>query len=253
MRSGNGWHESACSREITIEAADGQKLASVIIGRTSATMTFDPLGGTYVRVPGDARAWLVRGNVALPPSALDWIERQVVHVPGPDIKALQIFEGGQMVLNVEKEIDEGQVQRYQLVPRDEKMQAVDSAVKQVQSGIVSLNFEDVLPAAAIKFPDGARRMTFTTFDGMTLTVDTTEQDGKMWARFAASAAPNADGAARAQQIAAATQGWVFQIPAYKLTAFNRPIVELTEAKGAPDQFMRGGPGGAMPPLPGLGR
>ena len=125
---------TARGREVTVYAADGEKLASVIIGRSSNTMTFDPLGGTYVRVPGERRSWLARGNVALPPSALDWMERQIVHVPGPDISHLQIFENGQLALNTEKVTDEGGVQRYMLTPPDEKVQAVDSAVKQVEIG-----------------------------------------------------------------------------------------------------------------------
>lgn len=245
----------ARGREVTIYATDGELLASVIIGRSSSTMSFDPLGGTYLRVPGERRSWLARGNVALPPSALDWMERQIVHVPGPDISHLQIYEGGQLVLNTEKITDDSGVQRYVLTPADDKLQAVDSAVKQVASAIVSLNFEDVLPGNAIKFPENPRRMVFKTFDGMTLQVDQVEQDGKLWVRFNTSAAPNAAGAERARQIAAATQGWVFQMPGYKLQAFNRPLAELTEPKGTQPGAIPGLGGNQLPAgaIPGTGR
>ena len=46
-------------------------------------------------------------------------------------------------------------------------------------------------------------MVFKTFDGMTLTTDQVEQDGKVWVKFTATAAPNAAGAERAVDIAAA--------------------------------------------------
>ncbi len=243
--------ELARSRELIVEAADGTVLASVVLGRTSGTMTFDPLGGMYVRVPGDARAWLVRGTVALPPSAVDWMERQIVHVPGPDIKTLQIKENGQLVLNTEKETDQSGVSRYQLVPRDEKIQAADSAVKQVASSVVSLQFEDLRPASMLQFPNNPRELIFTTFDGMTLSAEVAEIQGKTWARFKATAAPNAAGAERARQISAATDGWLFQMPGFKAPAFNRPVAELTENKvttptpGAPGTI-------GLPPIPGLG-
>jgi hypothetical protein len=240
---------AARSREIVIETADGTVLASAVLGRGSNTMTFDPLGGMYLRVPGDARAWLVRGNVALPPSVVDWMERQIVHVPGPDIKTLQIKENGQLVLNTEKETDSMGVVRYQLVPRDEKIQAADSAVKQVASAIVSLQFEDLRPGAMIEFPSNPREIVFTTFDGMTLTAEVAAVEGKTWARFKATAAPNAAGAERARQIALATDGWVFLMPGFKVPAFTRVVAELTESKTpAPGQ----GAQPALPPIPGLG-
>ncbi|MBM3507662.1 MAG: DUF4340 domain-containing protein [Alphaproteobacteria bacterium] len=248
--------EMARSRELIIEAADGTLLASVVLGRASNTMTFDPLGGMYVRVPGNPRAWLVRGTVALPPSAVDWMERQIVHVPGPDIKTLQIKENGQIVLNTEKETDQSGVVRYQLVPRDERIQAADSAVKQVASAIVSLQFEDVRPGSMLQFPDNARELIFTTFGGMTLTAQVADIDGKTWARFKATAAPGAADTERTRQIAAATDGWLFQMPGFKVPAFTRAIAELTEPKQQPGQGP-GLPGGmGLPPnlLPGgIGR
>ena len=243
--------DQARSRQLIVELADGTILASVVLGRTSGTMTFDPLGGMYVRVPGDPRAWLVRGTVALPPSATDWMERQIVHVPGPDIKTLQIKENGQVVLNTEKETDQSGVSRYQLVPRDEKVQAVDSAVKQVASAIVSLQFEDLRPTSMLQFPNNPRELIFTTFDGMTLSAEVAEIEGKTWARFKATAAPGAAGAERARMIAAATDGWMFLMPGFKAPAFNRPVAELTESK-----VTTPAPGAAgtigLPPIPGLG-
>lgn len=239
--------EGARSRELIIEAADGERLAAVVIGRTSRTMNFDPLGGTYVRVPGEARAWLARGTVVLPPSAVDWMERQIVHIPGPDIAALQIKEGGIVVLNTEKEVDPNGVSRYQLLPRDEKIQAADSAVKQVASAVVSLQFDDVRPAADIALPAGSRELVFTTFDGLILTATVAEVDGKTWVRFQTALKPGATGAVRAQQIQAATSGWVFVLPSFKLPAFTRLLAELTEPKAAPLAAPQ------LPNLPGLGR
>ncbi|MSP20218.1 MAG: DUF4340 domain-containing protein [Alphaproteobacteria bacterium] len=238
---------AARSREVIIEGPNGVRLAAVVLGRASGTMQFDPLGGMYLRVPGEARSWLVRGTVVLPPSATDWMERQIVHVPGPDIKAIQVKEKGQLVLNTEKEVDPNGVSRYQLVPRDEKTQAADSAVKQVATAIVSLQFDDVRPASMVQWPEGSRELIFATFDGLILSAEVAEIDGRTWARFKASAAPGATGTARVKQIADATTGWVFQMPTFKAPAFNRLLAELTETKAAPTT----GPGAGAGGVPGV--
>lgn len=234
---------NARSRQMTFENAAGQKLAAVVVGRASSTMIFDPLGGTYVRVPGEARSWLVRGTVALPPTTLDWMNRQIIHVPGPEVNAIQIREGGKVVFDSLKSIDENGVARYQLVPKEDKIQAADSAVKQVASGIVSLNFDDVKPAAAVKFPDNARELTFTAGDGMVLKATVATIDALVWAKFDITMTAGKAETERAKTARESTAGWAFALPSFKSGAFLRPLEELREAIPDPNAV------GAFPGLP----
>lgn len=240
--------EGATSRELVLETADGTVLAALILGRLSQVMQFDPLGGTYIREIGEATSWLARGTVVLPPTALDLMNRQVVHVPGPDLRELQIWEAGESVLHAEKLEDEYGVMRYVLVPVSEEIRAADSVVKQLASGIVSFNFKDVVPASEIEFPEEGRQIAFRTFKGMELTVRIAEvTDEEAWVTFDVAAEEGAEDAERTARIRAATEGWAFLLPSHKRTTLTRDIETLTEPIPDPDAEV----GPALPPGFGL--
>ena len=248
--------EDSNSREIVLETADGEELAAIILGRVSSTMQFDPLGGMYVREPGNPRSWLVRGTVALPPTAAEWMVQQVIHIPGPDIQKVAIREGGETNLTAVKQ-DEGEgLTRYHMFPEIEGMRAVDSAWKQVASGAVSVVFENVRVASEIAGAEPTRVVEYTTSDGMTVVVTTYAIDEVNWVTFSASAEAGSEGVERADGINALAAGWAYQLPGYKLRAIHRDVADLTEP--VPEEAPAGGipglpPGVTLPPgvpLPG---
>jgi len=246
--------EGAASRELVMTTADGTVLAAVIIGRMSDVMRFDPLGGTYIREVGESQSWLVRGNIALPPTPLDLMRRQVVHIPGPHIRELEIFEGGESVLHVEKFKDDADVMRYSLIPPNEEIRAADGAVKQLASAVVSFNFEDVVLASEIDFPAEARQIAFRTFKGMEVTVRVTEvADKEAWVVFDVVVEEGAEDAERAAKIRTATEGWAFLLPTHKRSTITRDLATLTEPIPDPDALVAPGLPAGMG-LPGaLGR
>ena len=240
--------ENARSRELVLEAG-GDVLAAVIIGRAGETMRFDPLGGTYVREIDEPQSWLARGTVPLPPTPLDLMERQVVHVPGPDIREIQIWEGGASVLHAEKLEDDMGVLRYHLIPPSDTDRAVDAAVKQLAAGVVSLRFDDVAPADGIEFPEDGRQVVFRTYDGMELQVRLADQgeadEAETWVTFVATADETAEDAERARTITDAAEGWAFLLASHKRAALTRPVADLIEP--IPEQDEEGAPGLQLPP------
>ena len=250
--------EDGRSREVILEAG-GDVLAAVIVGRPGEIMRFDPLGGIYLREIGEDQAWLARGTIPLPPTPLDLMERQVVHVPGPDIREIQIWEGDESVLHAEKLADDAGVLRYVLMPPSDTVRAIDGLVKQLAAGVVSLRFEDVLPADGIEFPEGAREVAFHTYDGMELRVRVTlrgeEGEEQAWATFAATADEGAEDAERAQTINEATNGWAFRLASHKRAALTRAAADLIEPIPEPGEVAPGPvlPGGLGLPVGPLGR
>jgi hypothetical protein len=235
--------ENSFSREVTLETADGEELAAIILGRVSNTMQFDPLGGMYVRKPGNPRTWLVRGTVALPPTAAEWMIQQVMHIPGPDIQKVVIHEGAETLIAAKQE-DEDLI-RYHMVPEVEGMRAVDSAWKQVASGAVSVVFENVVPIGEIAGVEPTRQVEYTTSDGMMVKLTTFTVDEVVWVTFSASAEPGSEGVARADTINAVAAEWAYQLPGYKLRAIHRDVADLTEP--IPEEAPPGVPG--FPGLP----
>lgn len=246
--------ERGDSRELVFETSDGTVLAAVIIGRPSKTMQFDPLGGTYIREIGDSLSWLARGTVVLPPRPMDLTKRQIVHVPGPDIREIQIWEDGKEVLHAQKLEDDAGVLRYTLIPSDTKIRAADSAVKQLASGIVSFRFDDVVPVENIEIPAGSRTMEFHTYKGMKLSLTIVEvDDSEAWITFNAEAEAGSEDTERAAEIQAATNGWAFLVPSHKRRTLTREAVSLIEnipdpnapAPALPPGLNLPGPGGAL--------
>jgi len=243
--------EISSSREVILETADGEELATIILGRVSNTMQFDPLGGMYVREPGNPQTWLVRGTVALPPTAAEWMVQQVIHIPGPDIQKVVIHEGAEIVLTaVKQQADEG-LTRYHMVPEIEGMRAVDSAWKQVASGVVSVMFENVVPIGEIAGFEPTREVEYTTSDGMTVKLETFTVDDIVWVTISASAELGSEGVARADGINAVAAGWAYQLPGYKLRAIHRDVADLTEVDAEPAPPVIPGLPGGIPLPPGL--
>ena len=247
--------ENSYSREVILETADGEELAAIILGRVSNTMQFDPLGGMYVREPGNPRTWLVRGTVALPPTAAEWMVQQVIHIPGPDIQKVVIREGAETLIAIKQEDDD--LIRYHMVPEVEGMRAVDSAWKQVASGAVSVVFNNVAPIGEIAGVEPTRQVEYTTSDGMTVKLTTFTVDEVVWVTFSASAEPGSEGAARADGINAVAAEWAYELPGYKLRAIHRDVADLTEVipeeappgvPGFPGGFQLA-PGAQLPPGP----
>ena len=225
-------------------AADGEVLANVIIGKASSSIGFNPLGGTFVREPDEAQAWLAEGQVTIPPYLSDWFD-PVVHIPGPDIRRITILEGDAVVFDAEKtDIQTGDYELVSLDPkytREEGLVAEDNAIKRVATGVVSTTFENVRPESDLARAPDARTVRFVTANQLQLEVRLGEINGETWVAYTATAPAGSEGEALAQQISDRTQGFAFKLPPYRTEPLLQPVSDLVEK-----------PGGEQPPMPGLG-
>jgi hypothetical protein len=236
--------EDAASSLLAVEDANGGELASLIVGKISNSIGFNPLGGTFVRAPGDNQVWLAEGRVGIPLTFTDWFQ-QIVHVSGPDLRRVTIREGGEVVFEAAKvDLTLG---RYELVsvanPGIEgEIIASDTNVKQMGQGVVSTTFDQARAASDVAFADTDRIITFETAKSLTLTVQIHEQDGVPWVKYTASAPEGSEGAAQAAQITQRTNGWAFKLPAYRIQPLRLAVASLVEPKPAADAAQQGGGG-----------
>jgi hypothetical protein len=237
--------EDAASSYLSAENAAGEQIASLVVGKVSNSIGFNPLGGTFVRKPDEEQVWLAEGRVGIPITFTDWFQ-QIVHVSGPDLRKITIREGGEVVFEAAKvDLTLG---RYELIsvknPGIEgDIIASDTNVKQLGQGVVSTTFDQAAAAADIAFADTDRIITFETAKQLTLTVQLHEQDGIVWAKYTAVAPEGSEGAAQAAQITERTNGWAFKLPAYRLTPLQREVATLVEAKPVEGDVPQ--PGGDM--------
>lgn len=226
------------SASLSVAGRSGEPLANTVIGTRSRSIGANPLGGTFIRIPGEAQAWLVEGTVSLPDDFTGWFD-QIVHVPGPDVIRISIFEDAKLVFKAAKRNDAAQT--FGLTDLAEKygdqsqLVAIDSAVKLLDLGIVSTTFDDVKAVGDIPFTPNDRLVRFETGDGMTLELQLHKAaDGKTWVKYSATTEAGATGAARAAEITNNTKGFAFQLPKYRTDPLQVAINTLVQPAPPPE-------------------
>lgn len=246
----------AKSKLVTIESTRNETLAKFIMGIRSASMGFSPMGGIFIRRPGEAQTWLAEGTPIIPDSIGEWFD-QIVHVPGTKIKRITITEGGAVVYEAAK--SEEDAIRYALIKVDPKYKAADqekvandTAVKRMPLGIISVTFDDVRGLNEVNFPADARTVEFETDEGLILDVTLGKVGDETWVRYKASApSGNAEAVTQAKDITDKTANWAFKLPSHKTGALNVKIEDLLEDPPPPEPDQPQGfqmpPGFQLPP------
>lgn len=255
--------EGASSSYLVADNAAGEPLGAMIVGKISNSIGFNPLGGTFVRKPGDDQVWLAEGRVGIPLTITDWFP-QIVHVSGPDLRRITIREGGQVVFEANKvDINLGRYEIVSVVNPGIPGELIvnDTNIKQMGQGVVSTTFDQARAVGEVAFADTDRIVTFETAKTLTLSVQLHEQDGIVWARYTATAPEGSEGVAQAALITQRTAGFAFKLPQYRQNPLQLAVASLVEAKPAeqaapaagPDpmnQFLtRQDPAAAIPVLP----
>lgn len=242
---------------VTAIAANGDTLASVLLGKESRSIGFNPLGGTFIRQPGEAQAWLAEGAVFVPRFLQNWFD-QIVHVPGPDIRRITVLEGDKVVFDSEK--SDPSTGEYALLAVDEKYGPAGSTansnnIKNMAQGIVSTSFDNARALDTVTFAPDARTVRFKTADEMELEVRLGTADGQTWVAYRATAPDGSAGATKAKEISDRTQNWAFLLPSYRVASLERPVPDLVVLPEKPAEQPLLGPGGVTDPsrvvVPGL--
>lgn len=228
--------EGATSSYLVAENAAGEPLGAMVVGKISNSIGFNPLGGTFVRKPGDDQVWLAEGRVGIPLSLTDWFP-QIVHVSGPDLRHIIIREGGEVVFDANKvDLTLGRYGLNSVVGPVAAADLIvnDTNIKQFGQGVVSTTFDQARAASEVAFADTDRIVTYETAKSLTLVVQLHEQDGATWVRYTATAPEGSDGAAQAAQITQRTAGFAFKLPPYRQNPLSMAIASLVEPKPAAD-------------------
>jgi len=178
-------------------------VASLIVGGIRGGLITGGRDGIYARVSGEARAWLVAGNLNLPQAEVDWVDRQIIHIKPKAVQRVTIRypDGGSLVVERSRQ------------------GAPDFAVVNMPGGAVlkdgiklnplamslaGLNMDDVLVRSQAGLPEtDAVAAVFETWDGLQVTAYTLEQENKIFAWFDVR---NDEG------LRSRLDGWVYQIP-----------------------------------------
>lgn len=183
--------EGSDSRAVVLLDAKGEEITRVIVGkrRFGKGMASGPVRAdeeSYVRVAGDASAWLAAGKLTFETAPLRWLDQAILDVSRDRLAAAEVARGAGDTLTLARATkDEFEMKSVTAAPEGREFKS-PLGTSQVVNALAGLRFDDVAKAEGFEWPaDGAVTTTFWTFDGLKVTAESVEKDGKTWARFRA--------------------------------------------------------------------
>ena len=239
------------AKQVTLLDKDGKTLAGLIVGKRKFTLGSKE-GGTYIRIPGDAQTWLATGELNPGDKARDWLKRDIADIKDKDIKRVTIkHPDGERVV-VAKEKAEDTTFKIQGIPAG-KVPSSDFVADEFGRVLAIFLLDDVDKATDVKMPaDKTITAEFEGFEGFKVFVEYAELDGKHWIKVrgeatapAASAevkpaegavappAPATDWVKAMVDLTQRGQGWVFEVPAYEVSALKKRMADITKKPDPP--------------------
>lgn len=202
---------------------------AVVIGKPSS----GDVGGTYARIAGERRAWLVSGELRRRDSVGDWLDARLVDVPAERVRRLRIEPAAGAPVSVGRAAGSGEF-ALEDVPAGRRPLS-NTVAKSLARVVTGLELTDVRPAA--RAPDLPRvaRARFETVSGLVIEIRAFAGEGGGAGRFVRLAAEAvADAGAGAEEQAAALNarfdGWVFEIPDYKFVNVTQTLEGVLEPR-----------------------
>lgn len=219
------------SREITLKDASGNTLAAAVIGKLNPNLFGSGGAGTYIRRDGEKGTWLVRGQVQLGEEPNNWMVRQIVNYGQEKVKRTVIIhpDGEQFTISKSSEKDKNFV--LENLPEGRMMKNPDEA--NPLGGVMwRMMFDDVKKAEKQEWPDKPWVAYYTTWDGITVKIETAKFGEDYWGRFSAAVddgvtdvAKRKSAAETAKEINERTAGWTYMLTAGDSEKLTFPIEE----------------------------
>jgi hypothetical protein len=218
--------KDAKSTLVTVADDKGAMLGELIVGKRRVDQLGGGTDGVYVRQPGNAQSWLARGTLDLTGDTAQWLQRKIVDVPETQVKEAVLTQPDGETLDIARDKPEDKPKLANL-PADKKLKS-DTVLVEPAGALANLELTDVRPAKDLDFPaTGVATARYTTFDGLEIAVDIVEKDGGSWLRLKASGSGEAE--AKAKDINARTEGWVYAVAPYKANALKTKLADVLEA------------------------
>jgi hypothetical protein len=223
---------------IELYESSGEPVASLIVGKVRGGLIAGGRDGIYARISGDARAWLLAGELALPESQVDWVDRQIVHIKPKSVKRVTITQPDGSSLVVEKPHKGAASFSVSNVP-DGAVLKPDAKINPLAQSLAGLKMEDLLVRSQAGLAEAdAVVSVFETWDGLQVTAYSVEQDNKIYAWFDAGAAAlgvNDLTKVRTTELSVAElrarlDGWVYQLPRERGEKLRKRLDDLLETE-----------------------
>lgn len=199
--------EGAASRRVTMQDAEGNELASIILGRSEFGTFNTP--HQFVRVAGENQVWLVSGNVTPLSTADQWLDKEIVNVANTEPRRVTIRNADGEEVRASRDAS-GQTS-FTLNSLPEGRELKNAAITNEFGRILSsVRFDQVKPADEVELAEENLRseVTVETFDRLAITTKVYDIEGTMHATLSAEALESeieAENQRRKDEVAAAAE------------------------------------------------
>ncbi|WP_114693279.1 DUF4340 domain-containing protein, partial [Mizugakiibacter sediminis] len=163
--------------QVALHGAGG--MPALIVGR------YDPrAGGTFVRRAGEARSWLVAGDLRVDTDPTHWLDRAIADIPAERVREVTVQPGEGPAFTVYKaHRGDSHYSARELERRRELAAPYDA--EEIAGALAGLELDDVYPASTRPRPAGleAAHLAFRTWDGLVVDADAWQQDGRDYLRL----------------------------------------------------------------------
>ncbi|MGX1198286.1 DUF4340 domain-containing protein [Parvibaculum sp. MBR-TMA-1.3b-4.2] len=236
---------------VSLKDADGKSMASLLVGHVpDRTVDAGGQGVIYVRRDGEDQTWLARGRLPLFKKVNAWLAPDFLGLDKKDIKSMTLWSGTDHPVVLNRETPETEHFSIANLPEG-RVSRGGPVLDGVATALAGVQFDDVLKADQLNFPDTSPVVTLTTYDGLKLTLVMSGAGSGLWAKIDVATTEDAAGddaaTERAKALRARVDGWAYKMPSKVTTQVTQTMDLLTRANTALDDEVRGVMDGAGRP------
>jgi len=209
-----------------IDAKGAGKTYSLIVGKSAGASS------GYVRVSGSMQSLLAAPSLTVDADPKRWLDHTLLDVAQDRVKDFTIKPATGPTYSASRPSKDKTDFAVADIPKGREL-SNPTAADPIAGSLTGLTLDDAqhTPATAPD-PKSLSHATFHTFDGMSVDV-TGRKDGTRTLISVAATSTDKATEAQAQALTARTQGWEFEIPAYKYDAIFRPLEDLLQKPPEP--------------------
>lgn len=211
--------KNAKSYQVSLLDAEGNAVAALLVGKHNDSL-FKNGQGYFIRLPDDARSWLVRGDVDVTGDLRSWLNTRLLPLPAGRVASITFVDGGKTREAVYKRAS-ANAPLQPVFLSDGHFITDPAFVKKMEERLGAFDFDDVaVRPADLKTKTPFSSALIETFDGLNVYLFLYLNDSKPFVAVAFSAAQ--DAAQDVKKEAAGLENrhnrWLYQIPRETATA-----------------------------------
>ena len=221
------------STSVLVELSGGEQSWSVLLGDRASART-----GQYARFPPETQVWQINKYVAIDRNPVDWLEQTIINIESDRVIRVVVDHSDGERLELSKE--DGTFALPDLAEGEELKYS--SVASEPSRALVNMRLTDVISGAELDWAEPVVSQYYCA-DGLIVTVEAIESEGKHYVRLGAGLDDSvADVAAEVQAEAAeieARSDRVFEVAQYTYKDVSKRRADLLKAPPAEDADVAG--------------